>query len=193
MYIAGLVIPVPEDKMEADRQWAENSAQTFRDCGRLEIVECWEDNVPDGKQTDFPARSLRKPTRRSSSLGKSGPTKRASMPPKQRCTRTSVWIIPASRHSTRSASSSAASSQCFRRAGVDTCQPPSGRVSRVRVATKPGMMNEGIIVRRQSCQAQIAAAVSLTRIYRARAMYCVPVVPDGGKSWEANWICELSR
>lgn len=61
MFIAGLVIPVPEDKMEADRQWAENSAQTFRDCGRLEIVECWEDNVPDGKQTDFPARSLRKP------------------------------------------------------------------------------------------------------------------------------------
>jgi uncharacterized protein YbaA (DUF1428 family) len=53
MYIAGLVIPVPEDKMEAYRKWAENGAQIFKDYGCLEIVECWEDNVPDGKQTDF--------------------------------------------------------------------------------------------------------------------------------------------
>ena len=53
MYIAGLVIPVPEDKMEAYREWAANGAQIFRDDGCLEIVECWEDFVPDGKQTDF--------------------------------------------------------------------------------------------------------------------------------------------
>ena len=53
MYIAGLVIPVPEEKMEAYRKWAENGAQFFKDYGCLEIVECWEDFVPDGKQTDF--------------------------------------------------------------------------------------------------------------------------------------------
>jgi uncharacterized protein YbaA (DUF1428 family) len=53
MYVAGLVIPVPEGQMEAYRRWAENGAQIFRDYGCLEIVECWEDNVPDGKQTDF--------------------------------------------------------------------------------------------------------------------------------------------
>lgn len=53
MYVAGLVIPVPQDKMEAYRQWAENGARIFRDYGCLEIVECWEDFVPDGKQTDF--------------------------------------------------------------------------------------------------------------------------------------------
>ena len=53
MYIAGLVIPVPEDKMDAYRQWAENGAQIFKDYGCLEIVESWEDYVPDGKQTDF--------------------------------------------------------------------------------------------------------------------------------------------
>ena len=53
MYIAGLVIPVPEDKMEAYREWAENGAQIFKEYGCLEIVECWEDYVPDGKQTDF--------------------------------------------------------------------------------------------------------------------------------------------
>jgi uncharacterized protein YbaA (DUF1428 family) len=53
MYVAGLVIPVPGDRMEAYRKWAENSAQFFREYGCLEIVECWEDFVPDGKQTDF--------------------------------------------------------------------------------------------------------------------------------------------
>jgi len=53
MYIAGLVIPVPDGKMEAYRKWAENGAQIFKAYGCLEIVECWEDNVPEGKQTDF--------------------------------------------------------------------------------------------------------------------------------------------
>src|ERR1700761_5563816 len=53
MYIAGFVIPVPEEKMEAYRRWAENGAAIFRQYGCIEIVESWEDNVPDGKQTDF--------------------------------------------------------------------------------------------------------------------------------------------
>ena len=30
MYIAGFVIPVPEEKMEAYRKWAENGAAIFR-------------------------------------------------------------------------------------------------------------------------------------------------------------------
>jgi uncharacterized protein YbaA (DUF1428 family) len=53
MYIAGLVIPVSEDKMEAYRKWAANSAAIFKKYGCLEIVESWEDFVPDGKHTDF--------------------------------------------------------------------------------------------------------------------------------------------
>jgi uncharacterized protein YbaA (DUF1428 family) len=53
MYVAGLVIPVPGDRMEEYRRWAENSARIFKDYGCFEIVECWEDFVPDGKQTDF--------------------------------------------------------------------------------------------------------------------------------------------
>jgi uncharacterized protein YbaA (DUF1428 family) len=53
MYVAGLVIPVPEGQMEAYRKWAENGAQFFKAYGCLEIVESWEDNVPEGKQTDF--------------------------------------------------------------------------------------------------------------------------------------------
>jgi uncharacterized protein YbaA (DUF1428 family) len=53
MYIAGLVIPVPEEKMEAYRKWAEKGAAIFRTYGCIEIVESWEDNVPSGKYTDF--------------------------------------------------------------------------------------------------------------------------------------------
>jgi uncharacterized protein YbaA (DUF1428 family) len=53
MYIAGFVIPVPEDKMEAYRRWAENGAALFKEYGCMEIVESWEDNVPIGKLTDF--------------------------------------------------------------------------------------------------------------------------------------------
>jgi len=53
MYIAGFVIPVPEDKMEAYRKWAETGAALLKEYGCIEIVESWEDNVPSGKQTDF--------------------------------------------------------------------------------------------------------------------------------------------
>jgi uncharacterized protein YbaA (DUF1428 family) len=53
MYVAGFVIPVPEEKMEAYRKWAENGAALFREYGCIEIVESWEDNVPVGKYTDF--------------------------------------------------------------------------------------------------------------------------------------------
>jgi uncharacterized protein YbaA (DUF1428 family) len=53
MYICGLVIAVPGDKKDAYRAWAERGAAIFRRYGCLEIVESWEDFVPDGKQTDF--------------------------------------------------------------------------------------------------------------------------------------------
>ena len=53
MYVAGLVVPVPEDKRDAYLKWAENGARIFRRYGCLEIVECWEDNVPEGRLTDF--------------------------------------------------------------------------------------------------------------------------------------------
>ncbi|OYY90273.1 MAG: RNA signal recognition particle [Sphingomonas sp. 28-66-16] len=53
MYVCGLVIPVAEEKREAYRVWAEKGAAFFREYGCLEIVESWEDFIPDGDQTDF--------------------------------------------------------------------------------------------------------------------------------------------
>ena len=53
MYVAGFVIPVPADKMEAYRNWAQTTAAFFQEYGCLEIVESWEDKVPTGKVTDF--------------------------------------------------------------------------------------------------------------------------------------------
>lgn len=53
MYVAGFVIPVPAEKRETYRAWAERGAALFRELGCLEIVESWEDDVPSGKRTDF--------------------------------------------------------------------------------------------------------------------------------------------
>jgi uncharacterized protein YbaA (DUF1428 family) len=53
MYVCGLVIPVPEDRKDAYRAWAETGAKIFKAYGCLEIVEGWEDVVPDGQHTDF--------------------------------------------------------------------------------------------------------------------------------------------
>ncbi len=53
MYVCGLVIPVPEHGIDAYRRWAARGAKIFKGYGCLEVVESWEDFVPDGKQTDF--------------------------------------------------------------------------------------------------------------------------------------------
>lgn len=53
MYIAVLIIPVPEEKLNAYQEWALKSAAIFKKYGCSEIVDGWEDFVPTGKQTDF--------------------------------------------------------------------------------------------------------------------------------------------
>ena len=49
MYISGFVLAVPEGNQEAYRKMAANAADMFHEFGATEIVEAWEDNVPDGK------------------------------------------------------------------------------------------------------------------------------------------------
>jgi uncharacterized protein YbaA (DUF1428 family) len=80
MYIAGFVIPVPQEKMEAYRKWAENGAKLFKEYGCVEIVESWEDNVPIGKYTDFHRAVDARDGERSCLRGKCGPTRQPSNP-----------------------------------------------------------------------------------------------------------------
>ncbi|HEY8357290.1 MAG TPA: DUF1428 domain-containing protein [Ramlibacter sp.] len=52
-YVDGFVIPVPVAQREAYRKLAETAAVIFKDHGALSVVECWGDDVPEGKHTSF--------------------------------------------------------------------------------------------------------------------------------------------
>jgi uncharacterized protein YbaA (DUF1428 family) len=52
-YVQGFVIPVKPGMKEAYRELAAKVAPIFRDYGVQRIVECWGEDVPDGKLTDF--------------------------------------------------------------------------------------------------------------------------------------------
>lgn len=54
MYVDGYVIPVPDKNKEAYRRMAEVGATVFKKHGALSVVECWGDEVPEGKLTSFP-------------------------------------------------------------------------------------------------------------------------------------------
>ena len=52
-YVDGFVIPVPAGKKDAYREVAAMAAPIFKEHGAIRVVECWGDDVPDGKTTDF--------------------------------------------------------------------------------------------------------------------------------------------
>lgn len=52
-YIDGAVIPVPVDAKDAYRASAAEFAEIFKEHGATRVVDCWGDDVPDGKVTDF--------------------------------------------------------------------------------------------------------------------------------------------
>ena len=53
-YIDGFVLAVPTANKETFRQHASEAAQIFKKHGALEIVECWGDDVPEGRVTSMP-------------------------------------------------------------------------------------------------------------------------------------------
>jgi len=54
MYIDGFVVAVPTANRDAYRRHAEAAAVVFKEHGALKLVECWGDDVPEGKLTSFP-------------------------------------------------------------------------------------------------------------------------------------------
>lgn len=52
-HVDGYVLAVPEANKEAYRAMAEKAADVFLDHGATRVVEAWEDDVADGKVTDF--------------------------------------------------------------------------------------------------------------------------------------------
>lgn len=52
-YVDGYVIAVPDVNKESYRALAETAAVIFKDHGALNVVECWGDDVPEGKLTSF--------------------------------------------------------------------------------------------------------------------------------------------
>jgi len=53
-YVDGFVAAVPTANREAYRKHAESAAPIFKEHGALKVVECWGDDVPEGKLTSFP-------------------------------------------------------------------------------------------------------------------------------------------
>jgi uncharacterized protein YbaA (DUF1428 family) len=53
-YVDGFVAAVPSTNREIYKKHAEAAAAVFKEHGALKFVECWGDDVPEGKLTSFP-------------------------------------------------------------------------------------------------------------------------------------------
>ena len=53
-YIDGFVAAVPTANRDAYKRHAERAAGIFKEYGAWKVVECWGDDVPDGKLPSFP-------------------------------------------------------------------------------------------------------------------------------------------
>jgi len=52
-YVDGFVIAVPADRKQEFIEHASKADPVFKELGATRILECWGDDVPDGKVTDF--------------------------------------------------------------------------------------------------------------------------------------------
>jgi uncharacterized protein YbaA (DUF1428 family) len=59
-YVDGFVAAVPTANREIYKKHAETAAAVFKELGALRVVDCWGDDVPEGKLTSFPMAVKRK-------------------------------------------------------------------------------------------------------------------------------------
>jgi uncharacterized protein YbaA (DUF1428 family) len=52
-YVDGFVLAVPADKKDIYLKHAAEAGTLFKEFGATRMVECWGDDVPNGKLTDF--------------------------------------------------------------------------------------------------------------------------------------------
>ncbi len=53
-YVDGFVAAIPTANKEAYRKHAEVAGVVLKEYGALALVECWGDDIPEGKVTSFP-------------------------------------------------------------------------------------------------------------------------------------------
>jgi uncharacterized protein YbaA (DUF1428 family) len=59
-YVDGFVLAVTTANRNAYREFAQAAALVIKEHGALGVVECWGDDVPEGKLTSFPMAVQRK-------------------------------------------------------------------------------------------------------------------------------------
>ncbi|RZJ11453.1 MAG: DUF1428 domain-containing protein [Haliea sp.] len=52
-YVDGFVAAVPTANREKYRQHAQEASVVFKEHGALQVIECWGNDVPEGKLTSF--------------------------------------------------------------------------------------------------------------------------------------------
>lgn len=60
-YVDGFVAAVPTADRDKYLRYAQETAAVFKANGALQVVECWGNDVPEGKLTSFPMAVQRKP------------------------------------------------------------------------------------------------------------------------------------
>jgi len=59
-YVDGFVVAVRTADREKYLRYAQDGAKIFKENGALQVVECWGNDVPEGKVTSFPMAVQRK-------------------------------------------------------------------------------------------------------------------------------------
>lgn len=53
-YVDGFLAAVPKENQQKFIEHSKVCVEVLKDCGALSVVDCWEDDVPEGKVTSMP-------------------------------------------------------------------------------------------------------------------------------------------